>query len=358
MFAFLFYTAKLFASYPCMADVYAGKAVVFRILNKESVHSVCAFDDDVVGIIATSERFVADDSSLVPVDAVLGMIENEVYAVFASGVQDIRAVEISNLRISCDLCNVRFKRLAPCLALVLADEAGEIILVIDIVAVENKAAVGTENEVAVGVSHSVEGKLGKHAEGLAAIVADDDLIEKSFFVAGESLVGGIAEFKNVYPAVAVYGVIYTSALVVNLNRLRPGYTVVVAEKAHRRTVWFEIAACVAQAEEHDGTVVADNSLFATDELITVEKRIVAVLENRRLAPGDTAIGRTLIFHPTVHGVTCVYATLVARTVGIETDNASVLAFDHCVTEVSAAGFCRMVDKKFFFFDYNARIAFG
>lgn len=71
VFAFWFDLIKLFASYPCVADVYARKTVVFGILHEKSFNPVGALDDDIVGIIATAKGFVADDSTLVPVDAVV-----------------------------------------------------------------------------------------------------------------------------------------------------------------------------------------------------------------------------------------------------------------------------------------------
>ena len=272
--------------------------------------------------------------------------------------QDIRAVEISDLRISCDLCNVRFKRFAPGLALVLADKAGKVVFVVDVVAIENKTAVGTEDEVAVGVSHGVEGKLGKHTPGFSAIIADNYFIEKSLFVAGKALVGGVAEFENKYPAVAIYGIINASALVMNLDGIGPGVAVVVAEKTHGCAVGLEISARVAQAEKNDGAIVADNCLFTADKLISVEKRFVAVRKYRGFAPAFSAVSGALILYPAVHGVTCVYTALVARTVGIKADDASVLAFDHGVPKMTASGLGGVVNKKLFFFDHYAGIAFG
>ena len=185
----------------------------------------------------------------------------------------------------------------------------------------------------------------------------DDLIEKSLFLAGKAFVGGVAEFENENSAVAVNCIINSAALVMDLDRLRPAFSAVVAEKAYGGGIRLKIAAKVAQAEKNDGAVVADNCLFAADKISALNKAIVGILQYLRLAPGYTAVGGTSVFYPTVHGMSEPLSSAPTGTVGIKGDKASVLTFYHGVTEVTRTGIFCVVNVNFFFFDDDARIIF-
>lgn len=333
-----------------MRDIGAGVLVLLGELNEKSVDTVLSLDHHIVGIIASTLGAVAYKSTLVPVDAVGGIIHNEVYAVFASCVEDVDAVEVCNLRIAGYLCNVALEGLAPGLALVLADKAGEVILVVYVIAVEHEASVGTEHKIAVCVPHGIEGELGEYLKALAVIIRHYDLIEETFLVAGKALVGGVAELENVDPSVAVGGIVYSASFVMNFYRLGPSLAVIVAQEADGSSIWLKASADASETEEDDGAVVADDCFFTAYFIYAVEKAFPRIIENFWLAPGETSVVGVFIFHPAVHGVSEIFAAVFARAVGIEGNESAVLAFDHGVSEMTASALFGVIYQKAFVYE--------
>ena len=111
---------------------------------REIFLAVCAFYDHVVGIEAALLAGVIHQHAVAPVNAVGGVIHHEITAAFTASVENVHAVNVCGLRIARDFRHMGQERLTPCHAAVFADEAGEVVLIVHVVAVEDQASVGTK----------------------------------------------------------------------------------------------------------------------------------------------------------------------------------------------------------------------